>query len=77
MGKYGEFKVGRKVRLLKELKNGTTIFPAGAEGTIDHIYGGLEILFENRCHACHFGERVWISRVPLKDVELAEGEGVE
>lgn len=72
MGKYGDFKIGKKIRLLKELKNGATIFPVGAVGEIYKIYGGLEILFEQRCPTCHFGDRVFISHVPLKDVELVE-----
>jgi hypothetical protein len=72
MGKYGDFKIGKKVRLVKELKNGATIFPIGAVGEIYKIYGGLEILFESRCPNCHFGDRAFISRVPLIYVELVE-----
>jgi hypothetical protein len=70
--KYGNIKVGSKVVTLKDLQNGGSIIPKGSVGVVQQLYGGLHLYFEHRCEYCHFGDRVWISRVQPYQVELIE-----
>mgnify|MGYP001607314169 CR=1 FL=1 len=70
--KYGNIKEGSKVITLRELRNGVDIIPKGSIGEVKRRYAGLELYFENRCEHCHFGTRVWITRVEPYNVELIE-----
>ena len=73
--KYGDIKEGSKVRTLRELRNHCNIVPVGSIGLVKKKYGGLELYFENQCEHCKFGERIWITRVPVSDVQLIKTEG--
>lgn len=70
MLRYGDIKIGSKVRTRTEFKSSCDIVPKGSIGEVIKKYNGLEIRFENRCEHCHFGDRVRISRVDACDVDL-------
>ena len=62
---------GRRVRALRELRNGLMVIPAGAILTVDRWHCGLSLTGEPR--AC-CGIRPLMSRVMPLDVELLPKE---
>lgn len=59
--------MGKKVRTLREMKNGLMIIPAGIICEITRKFKGFKLTSEP-CKHC--GVRVRISEVPFCDVEL-------
>lgn len=58
---------GRKVRTLRDLRNGWGVIPAGTVFEVRENWAGLNLLGD-RCTCC--GLRASINRVPEHDVEL-------
>jgi len=59
--------VGRKVKTLRELRNGNTLVPAGTVMEVSRNHSGLWLMTDG---CSHCGVRVFITKVPMSDVEL-------
>lgn len=63
---------GKKVRLIKEIKNGCEIMPKGAIMEIRGKRSGFELYSEVQCPCCGYGTRHEISRVSPSKLELVK-----
>ena len=64
--------IGRQVRLIKEVRNGTFIIPAGSICTIGFKQGGFNLVGPV-CDSC--GVQVKVSKVPHSYVQLVDEGG--
>ncbi len=61
--------IGRKVRLLKEVRNGDFVIPAGSICTIGYKLGGFNLVGP-KCELC--GVQVKVTKVPHAYVQLVD-----
>ena len=66
--------MGRKVKLLREIRIREQIFPAGMIFTIRRKYKGFNLYAESTCPHCGVGKRYWIHHVNPTDLQLIEEE---
>jgi len=65
-----DFFLGRKIRLVHEIKNGNHVFPLGYIMEIDRKYNGFTLKSVDTCKECGVGARNSITRVHPSSVEL-------
>ena len=70
--KKEEFWIGKKVRTLREMRNGWVIIPVGTILKIRRKYQGFTLEAVEICPHCKIGNRLDISRVSPEALELVE-----
>lgn len=65
------FWIGKRVSIIKEIKNGHSTFPVGEEMTINRKWKGFGLVSDKRKEdGCIRG----ISQVPIYDIELIDSQ---